>query len=78
MLTLTLRYVILVDMKDIYSTAQVAREAGVNKRTLLRWLYAGEIPEPQKIEVGHDNRVWTESDLNRVKRYKEHNYRKRS
>lgn len=65
-------------MDGIYSTAQVAREVGVSQLTLLRWLYAGEIPEPQKIRVGHDKRAWTQKDVETVKRYKEKNYRKRS
>ena len=60
-----------------YSTAEVARMVGVNKTTLLRWLYAGKLTEPRHITyAGQDLRVWTESDLNRTKRYKSENYRK--
>jgi predicted site-specific integrase-resolvase len=70
---------ILRDMNKLYSTAQIAKEVRVNKRTLLRWLYAGEIPEPQRMAGGlHDSRVWTEEELELVKAYKEKNYRKRS
>lgn len=65
-------------MKKIYSTAEVAEVAGVNQRTLLRWLEAGTIPEPEKIVVGHDRRVWTQRELDRVKDHKERTYRKRS
>jgi predicted DNA-binding transcriptional regulator AlpA len=63
------------DMDKMFTTAQVAKEVGINQRTLLRWLYAREIPEPQRLG---DIRVWTKEELNFVKLYKEQNYRKRS
>jgi len=64
----------------IYSTSQVAEAAGVNKSTLLRWLYAKEIPEPEnnlKIS-GISHRLWSQEEADFVKAYKEQNYRKRS
>lgn len=52
---------------------------GVSKNTVLRWLYAGKLPEPKTQTFGGvESRVWSESDLNRAKLYREHNYRKRS
>lgn len=63
--------------KGYYSTAEVARLAGVHKNTLLRWLYAGEVPEPKQT-IGKDTRVWSDEELENVKRYKEKNYQKRS
>jgi excisionase family DNA binding protein len=66
-------------VKEQYSTAEVAREIGVSKRTLLRWLYAGKLPEPKhQVFGGVDNRVWTEADLNRARLFKELKFRKRS
>lgn len=66
-------------MKQTYSTAEVAKAIGVSKMTLLRWLYAGKLPEPRKETFGGvESRVWSESDLNRAKHYREQNYRKRS
>ena len=60
-----------------YSTAQVARKIGVDKKTLLRWLYAGKVAEPKMVKTPASNiRVWTEGDLVRVSRFKEQNYRK--
>lgn len=64
-------------MDGIYSTAQVAKEVGVDQVTLLRWLQSGEVPEPMKIEIGHDRRAWTKAEIEAVKRYKETHYRKR-
>lgn len=64
-------------MKGIYSTAQVAKELNIAQQTLLRWLHAGEVPEPEHLEVGHDRRAWTEEDLQNLKIYKERFYAKR-
>lgn len=60
-----------------YSTAQVAKKIGVDKKTLLRWLYAGKVAEPKIVKTPTSNiRVWTEGDLARVSRFKKQNYRK--
>ncbi len=60
-----------------YSTAEVARIVGVDKSTLLRWLYAHRVPEPKHVTyAGQVLRMWTEDDLKGVERYKEQNYRK--
>jgi len=66
-------------MKQTYSTAQVAKALGVSKRTLLRWLYAGKISEPEKQTFGGvESRVWTDSDLSRAKEYKTRSFGKRA
>jgi len=58
-----------------YSTAQVAKTVGVDKKTLLRWLWTGKISEPKHhANGGQDVRIWTERDLQRVRRFKEANY----
>lgn len=58
-----------------YSTAQVARKIGVDKKTLLRWLYAGKLVEPKIIRTPASViRVWSERDLKRAVRHKEQNY----
>ena len=60
-----------------YSTVQVARKIGVDKKTLLRWLYAGKLAEPKSINTpGVMTRVWTDTDLKRAAVYKQQNYRK--
>ena len=60
-----------------YSTARVAQIIGVSKKTLLRWLWAGKIREPRhRTNGGQDVRLWGPKDVERVRRYKELNYRK--
>lgn len=54
-----------------YSTAQVAKLVGVSKNTLLRWLYNGVLPEPQRTRVGGIVwRVWSREDIDRARRVK--------
>jgi DNA-binding transcriptional MerR regulator len=60
-----------------WSTTEVARIVEVHKATLLRWLYAGSIPEPKRYRnSGVDFRIWTERDVERVRKFKAANYRK--
>jgi DNA-binding transcriptional MerR regulator len=64
-------------VKRTYSTAQVARMAGVHKATLLRWLYAGSIQEPKRHSNGGvDARIWSDRDVQRVRKHKAAHYRK--
>ena len=66
-------------MKTDYSTAEVAKAIGVDKSTLLRWLYAGKLAEPKHETFGGvDSRIWSAVDLERAKTFREQNYRKRS
>jgi predicted site-specific integrase-resolvase len=69
---------IVVDMAQMYSTAQVATAIGVSKKTLLRWLWSGKVTEPKQTVGTMASRVWTAAELNRAKLYREQNYRKRS
>ena len=53
------------------STAQAAKQIGVSKNTLLRWLYAGLLAEPKTSKMPGSNwRVWTISDIARAKKVK--------
>jgi DNA-binding transcriptional MerR regulator len=64
-------------MKDHLSTKEVAAKVGINRVTLQRWLLSGALQEPKRFTAGGiDVRIWTEADLERVRRYKETNYRK--
>jgi excisionase family DNA binding protein len=66
-------------MKPSYSTSEVAKAVGVDKSTLLRWLYAGKLAEPKsEVFAGVSSRIWTDADLARARAFKEQNYRKRS
>jgi len=58
-------------MKRFYTTRQVAKAAGISYLTLLRWIYAGDIAEPERIILGTMKlRLWTKNDIQRVRRYK--------
>lgn len=60
-----------------YSTPTVARTVGTGKRTLLRSLYEKKISEPRRSsEGGQEIRLWNHRDVERVRKYKEANYRK--
>jgi excisionase family DNA binding protein len=60
-----------------YSTAQVARRLGVHKVTLKRWLISGRVAEPKRIgKGGVQARIWSDRDVDRVRKYKQENYRK--
>jgi len=60
-----------------YSTAKVAAEVGISKLTLIRWLVAGKIKEPRRVkQAGVEFRIWTQHDVERVRKFKEENYRK--
>jgi len=66
----------IVFMKT-FSTKQVATAVGISRVTLQRWLLSGKLIEPKRLEVGGiDVRIWSASDIERVRRYKEANYRK--
>jgi len=50
---------------------------GVHKVTLQRWLLGGKISEPNRVRIGNiECRIWTDSDLEHVHKYKQKNYRK--
>jgi DNA-binding transcriptional MerR regulator len=54
-----------------YTTPEVADLAGIHLRTLHRWLNRGAIPEPRRSSIrGLTFRLWSERDVERVKKYK--------
>lgn len=57
----------MTDSVKNLSTADVARLAGVHKDTLLRWLRAGEIPEPRRDR--HGWRSFTPPEVTQVVNY---------
>ncbi len=59
------------------STEEVASLVGISRVTLERWLAQKKIPMPKRILVGtRVSRIWTERDIERVRRHKEKFYRK--
>ena len=54
------------------STGQVAKKVGTTSRTLFRWLEAGLLPLPKRIEMpGQRWYVWTDRDIARAQKLKE-------
>ena len=54
------------------STKGIAESVGISRVTLQRWLLSGKLSEPERSKIGGvDVRIWTELDLERVRRYKE-------
>jgi len=52
-----------------YSTREVARELGLDWRTIQRYIAAGKIPAPQvEIIGGGKLRIWTAEDIERVRK----------
>jgi len=59
------------------STADIARSVGVNRVTLERWISNGKVKVPKLIQIGKRAfRNWTDRDVEKVKKYKQENYRK--
>jgi len=60
-----------IDVMKGYGTAQAAKMVGVSKRTLLEWIYRGELGEPKQVRVmGVLWRIWNASDIARALRVK--------
>lgn len=60
-----------------YSTPEAARRCGIHHITLQRWVSEGRVKAPKLQRIGGVVvRLWGDSDLERVRRYKEENYRK--
>jgi predicted DNA-binding transcriptional regulator AlpA len=59
------------------STKQVARKVGIGRGTLERWLAGGKLQRPKAARIGLGTfRHWIEADVERVRKYKQENYRK--
>ena len=59
------------------STADVAAKVGVSRVTLERWLSSGKVKPPSTIRYGRNEfRNWTDRDVERVRKFKQENYRK--
>ena len=58
-------------MKKYYTTKQVAKKIGAGYQTMLRWLYAKKLAEPERMMLnGASIRLWTKDDLERARKYK--------
>ena len=52
----------------MYTTVEAAKQIGVSKNTLLRWINEGLIPDVERDWRGW--RIWSEGDINRAKAFK--------
>ena len=60
-----------------YSTSEAAKKCGLHHITLQRWVSEGKVVAPSKIRVGGVIvRLWTDADVDQVRKYKQENYRK--
>ncbi len=58
------------------STEEVARLVGIGRNTLERWIREGKVT-PKTVRVGKKNyRLWTEREIEIVRRVKKKTYRK--
>ncbi len=58
-----------------YSTVEVAKLLGVGNDTLHRWIHSKVIPAPPVQRLGKVSvRLWTEKDVEKVKKYKTSHY----
>jgi hypothetical protein len=54
-----------------FTTKQAAKKIGVGHQTLLRWLYAKKVKEPEKLRLGGAVlRLWTPADIGAARKYK--------
>ncbi len=61
-----------------YTTQEAAKTIRVSYLTLLRWLYAKAIREPERLIYGGQNlRLWTKADIARARKYKMQRSRKK-
>ena len=59
------------------STKEAAQRAGIHFITLQRWVAENKVSPSQRIKQdGFTLWRWTDSDLERVRKYKQENYRK--
>jgi excisionase family DNA binding protein len=55
----------------IYTTGEAAAAIGVSRQTLYSWIEGGKVAAPKQIVTGRKSiRLWTKSDIERVKRFK--------
>ena len=66
-----------VSVMKTHSTKETARLVGVHYITLHHWIAAGKVKPSQGIRM-NDHMIWrwTDSDVERIRKYKLKNYRK--
>lgn len=63
--------------RKLYTTREAAEEVGVTRATLQIWIRARKFATPKtQLRNGVGIRLWTVSDVEKIRRYKHENYRK--
>ena len=63
-------------MKEM-TTTEVAEVVGIGRATLHRWIASGQVSAPQAVvRFGHSLRLWSQTDIERLRKIKEQIYRK--
>lgn len=58
-----------------YSTVKVAKLLGIGNDTLHRWIHTNKVPAPPVQSVGGLSiRLWTEAEIEQVRKYKDKHY----
>ena len=58
-----------------YSTVRVAKMLGIGWSTLYRWIVEGKVKAPPVQSLnGLEIRLWTEEDIEKLKKYKKEHY----
>jgi len=58
-----------------FSTVKVAKMLGIGWSTLYRWIVDGKVKAPPVQSLnGLEIRLWTEGDIERLKKYKKEHY----
>jgi excisionase family DNA binding protein len=58
-----------------YSTVQVAKSLGISSDTIHRWIREGSVKAPPTQSLGGVQvRLWTESEVEQVRKYKAEHY----
>ena len=58
------------------STKEVAKQLGIARSTLELWIQQGKV-KPKKVQIGEQEyRLWTEGEIERVRRVKKKTYRR--
>ncbi len=61
------------------STKEAAKEVGIGRATIMRWLSEGRVSASQNIPIGGGLFLhrWTRADIARLEEFKKKNYRKK-
>jgi transposase-like protein len=64
-----------IEMRRQYTISEAAKELGITRNTLYKWIRAGSVPNPKETFVSSIRlRVWNEEQMAKVREYKKKNY----